>query len=89
MFFWTCYRIVNGKVELIPEAVEVVKNGWRVQAITPEEKARLAVVKKLCDQMNTIKLSNPSAMNVPGFVIYDNEAGVYTPMEHYVKGYIK
>ena len=88
-FFWNCYRIVKDKIELIPDACEAVKNAWRVYAISPDEKTRLAGIRKLCILMDSIRLSNPSAMNIPGFVIYDTEAGVYTPMEHYVKGYIK
>jgi hypothetical protein len=88
-FFWQCYQIVEDKVEIIPEAVETVKNRWRVYAVTPDEKARLATIRKLCAVMDTIKLSNPAQLNIAGFVIYDNEAGVYVPGEYYIKGYVK
>jgi len=87
--FWECYRIVAAKVELIPEVVEGVKNGWRAYAEGPEEKSRLAIIKKVCDIFNSIKLTNPLQLNVPGFIMYDSEAGIYSPMHHYIKGYIK
>jgi hypothetical protein len=87
--YWQCYRIVKDKIELIPEAIEAVKNQWRVYAITPDEKARLAGIRKLCILMDTIRLSNPAQLNIPGFAVYDNEAGVFTPTESYIKGHIK
>jgi hypothetical protein len=87
-FFWNCYRIVKDSIELIPEAVEAVRNAWRAYAITSDEKARLAGIRKLCILMDSIGLSNPSQLNIPGVVIYDSEAGVFTPMEAYVKGFI-
>jgi hypothetical protein len=87
--FWQCYKIAKDKIELIPEAIETVKNQYRVYAITPEEKARLAGMRKLCIILDTIRLSNPSQLNIPGFAVYDNEAGVFTPAENYIKGYIK
>jgi hypothetical protein len=87
--FWQCYEIAKDKIELIPEAIEAVKNQYRIYAITPEEKARLAGIRKLCILMDTIRLSNPAMLNIPGFCSYDNEAGVFTPMENYIKGYIK
>jgi uncharacterized protein (DUF1778 family) len=85
VIYWQAYRIVSGKVELIPDAVEAVRNTFRTWAITPEEKARLATVKKLCDLLSTIKLPNPSMLNIAGFCAYDGEAGVYAPLEWYVK----
>lgn len=87
--YWGCYRIVAARVELVPEEVEGVKNQWRAYAEGPEEKTRLATVKKVCDIFNSIKLVNPLQLNVPGFVMYDSEAGIYSPAAHYIKGYIK
>jgi uncharacterized protein (DUF1778 family) len=89
MFFWQCYTITEGRVELLPVAVEAVKDGWRVYAVTPEEKARLGAIRKLCAVMDTIKLSRPSVLDIPGVLGWDDEAGVYSPHENYIKGYIK
>lgn len=86
---WECYQITLGKVEIIPEAIEVVKNRFRVYSITPEEKARLALIRKIAALMDTIKLTNPAQLVVPGFIIWDDEAGVYTAQQGYVKGFIK
>lgn len=89
IMLWQCYHIESGKVEIIPEALEIVKNSWRVYAVTLEEKARLAVIRKIAALMDTIKLTNPAQMIISGFVAWDDEAGVYTAVESYVKGYIK
>lgn len=89
MLYWQCYRISSGKVELIPEAVEAVRGQFRKYAITPDEKARLATVLKITDILNKLKLANPSMLNIPGFISYDGEAGIYSPLEHFVKGYIR
>ena len=87
VIYWQCYRIVKDRVELIPDAVEAVRNTFRTWAISIDEKARLATVKKLCDLLNTIKLPNSTMLNIAGFCAYDGEAGVYAPLEWYVKGY--
>lgn len=89
VMYWDCYRIVSAKVELHSEKVEGVKNRWRDYAEGPEEKARLSTIKKVCDIFNEVKLVNPSMLNVPGFITYDSEAGVYCPAPQYIKGYIK
>lgn len=86
---WECYNIISDKVEIIPEAIETVKNRFRVYAITSEEKARLAVIRKLTAVMDTIKLTNQAQMIIPGFVDWDPEAGIYTAIQGYIKGYIK
>lgn len=87
--YWGCYRIVAARVELVPEEVEAVKNQWRAYAEGVEEKGRLATLRKVCDIFNGIKLVNPLQLNVPGFITYDSEAGIYSPAMHYIKGYIK
>lgn len=89
VMYWRCFEIRDNRVEILPEAVETVKNQWRVYAVTSEEKNRLSVIKKLCTVMDSIKLTNPAQMNIPGIVVYDDEAGVYIAAEHFVKGYIK
>lgn len=89
-FFWRCYMIESGKVIENLEEVEALKNGmWRIYADSPEEKARLATVRKLCDILNTIKVTVPSMFNLPGLVTYDTEAGIYYPEAGYVKGLLK
>jgi hypothetical protein len=90
ILYWQCYRITaSGEVELLQDEIETVKGQFRQYAVTPDEKARLATVKKLCDLLNTIKLPNPSMLNIAGFCAYDGEAGVYAPLEWFVKGYAK
>lgn len=90
MIFWNCYKITaSGTVELIPDAVEGVKSTYRHYAVNEGERARLETVKKICDLFNTIKLANPSMLNVPGFVSFDGEAGTYAPLEYYIKGLIR
>ena len=89
MLCWQCYSIVNGKVELIPEAVEIIRGRYRQYATKQDEKARLATVLKVCDILNKLKLANPSMLNVAGFLAYDGEAGIYSPLEHFIKGYIR
>lgn len=86
---WECYQIISDKVEIIPSAIEAVKNRFRVYAITIEEKERLAWVRKICSLFDTRKLTNPAQMIIPGFVAWDDEAGVYTAVQGYIKGYIK
>jgi hypothetical protein len=87
--FWQCYAILNDKVELVPDAVEKVKNDrWRVYAVTPDEKARLTVMRKLCDLMNTIKIVNPAQLNMSGLILWDEEAGIFVPGQYYIKGYV-
>jgi hypothetical protein len=88
-FFWQCFRINSGKIEIKQEELESVKNSWRIYAETAEEKAKLTKIRKLCDYMNTIKLFNPKQLVILGFVIYDDDTGTYLPDFYYVKGYIK
>jgi hypothetical protein len=89
LMLWMCFEIKDNEVCIIPEAVETFKNGYRVYAVTPEEKARLAAIKRLTAVMDAFKLSNPEQMNIPGVVSWDAEAGIYTAAEHYVKGFMK
>lgn len=89
MMFWRCYQIVSGKVELIPAEVKKVQDAWRVYAEGPEEKQRLSTVRKLVDILNTIKISTPEQISVPGIATYDPEAGIYVPLHSYVKGVLK
>jgi hypothetical protein len=89
IMFWQCFNIQDNKVEIITEAVEAVKNQWRVYAVTPDEKERLVWLRKICSLLDTRKLANPAQLIIPGFVFWDAEAGVYSPMQGYIKGYIK
>jgi hypothetical protein len=89
VLYWQCYQIISGKVELLPDAIETVKGQFRQYAVTPDEKARLATVIKVCDILNKLKLADPSMLNIPGFMAYDGEAGIYSPLEHFIKGYIR
>lgn len=84
-FFWDAYRIVNGKVEMVPEAVERAKDMWRCWAATAEEKKRLAEMRKLCTLLDTIKIPDPNMLNIAGFVSFDGDA--FAPREYYIKGY--
>lgn len=86
---WQCYLVLSDKVEIIPDEIETTKNRWRVYAVSIDEKSRLAVIRKLAAVMDTIKVTNPSQMNIPGFVVWDDEAGIYTAAEQFIKGYIK
>lgn len=87
---WQCFAIdSDASVDVVPEEVEAVKNRYRVYACTSEERARLSVMRKLCEAMNAVKISTPSQLNIPGFVVWDPEAGVYGPAEQWVKGYLK
>jgi hypothetical protein len=91
VFFWQCYRAVDGKAEIIPEEVEEVKNQFRASAITPEEKSRLGLVMdlvKALDKFLDYKPVNPEKLTIPGVVIYDAEANRFAPGERFVKGYI-
>lgn len=91
VFFWQCYRTINGKAEIIPEKVEAVKNQFRASAITPEEKSRLGLVMdlvKALDKFLDYKPVNPEKLTIPGVVIYDAEANRFAPGERFVKGYI-
>jgi hypothetical protein len=89
MLCWQCYQIISGKVELIPEAVEVIRSRFRQYATTPDEKARLKTVMAVCDILSKLKLANPSMLNIPGFLAYDGEAGIYSPLDHFIKGFIR
>lgn len=89
MMLWRCYQVTSGKVELIPAEVRRVQDGWRAYAEGPEEKQRLSTVKKLVDILNTIKISSPEQIVVPGIAKYDPEAGIYVPLHNYVKGILK
>lgn len=89
VFFWDAYRSNEGKVELIPEQVDSIRNNYRIYAVTIEEKTRLSEVRKLCTIMDGIKLTNVSRISIPGVLYYDDEAGVFAPHENYVKGYLK
>lgn len=85
---WGCYQIQGDQVEIIPEAIEAVKNRFRSYAITNEERTRLATIQRLIAVINTIKLGNPSVMNIPGFTIYDDESGTFVPQENFIKCFI-
>lgn len=88
-FYWHCFRIESGKIEIIQAALELAKNEWRVYAETAEEKVKLIQIRQLCKFMNTIKLFNPKQLVIKGFVIYDDDTGTFLPDFYYVKGYIK
>jgi len=88
-FYFQCYSIIVGKVELLPFEVELTKNSWRQTAITAEEKERLQQVRKICELMGTLKIMNHSRFDVPGLLFWDSESGVYSAREDYVKGFIK
>jgi hypothetical protein len=86
---WTAYTITKGKVELIQEEAEPFKNRFRVYAETTLEKERLAKIQELCAVLGTIKLDHPTKLNIPDFVSWDAEAGMYVPSENYIKGYLR
>lgn len=90
IFYWHCYHVAEGKVTIIPEQVEQVKNQYRCFAMTSQERTKLSRVKGLCNSLNTFiedtdLTPSPSRLDVKGVCYYDPESRRFEPSEQYIK----
>jgi hypothetical protein len=89
VFYWQCYSINDdNKVNVIPEAIEVIKNCFRAMAVTENEKRKLKLVKELVEVLNRFldeKPLSPEKLNIAGVVFYDSEVGRFYPAETFIK----
>lgn len=85
--YWNCYQISNnGKVTVIPEAVEQRKDLERAFAVSPEEKRRLAKVRELCSFLNSFLMDKELSPNQVLTTVYvDSETGRFEPSGFYIK----
>lgn len=84
--YWNCYQINNGKVTVIPETIERMKDSERAFAVGPEEKRRLAEVRKLCSLLNSFLIDKElSPSQVFGTVYIDSETGRFEPSGSWIK----
>lgn len=88
LFYWNCYAITEGKVIIMPEEVEKVKNTFRCYADTLLERQRLAKVRNLCRVLDSFlddKTLTPSRLNIQSVCYFDEESARFEPNEFYVK----
>jgi hypothetical protein len=87
MFYWNCYAITDGKVIIIPEQVEQVKNFFRSYAETAQERQKLARVRNLCRVLDSFlnDTISPEKLNIREVCYYDSESGRFEPSEFFIK----
>jgi hypothetical protein len=87
-FYWNCYQITDGKVIIIQEQIEQIKNQFRCYAETLEERQKLAKVRNLCrtlDSFLTDTKISPEKLNIKEVCYFDAESNRFEPSEYYVK----
>jgi len=85
---WNCYQVADGKVIILPEQTELIKNQFRAYATTPEQRAKLARAKTLCRALDAFvgdKDVQPEKLNIIGLCYFDPESGRYEPSDQYIK----
>ena len=85
--FWHCYQIADGKVIIIPEIVETVKNKYRAYAKSPHEKMKLQKARELCDLLGKLRENEvfpPEKLNLAGVAYWDAESNRYEPHPQYI-----
>jgi hypothetical protein len=86
--YWSSYSISEGRVSVIPEEVEKVKEQFRCYATTTEQREKLARVKTLCRALDAfMKGKDVPYDNIAlrGICYYDSETGRYEPSEQYIR----
>ena len=86
VIFWQCYSLNGGKISIIPEALEKLKNNHRFYASTPPELQKLQKVKALCQVLNEI-MEDPEVLadKIFTLVYFDQEAARWSPSGAYIK----
>jgi hypothetical protein len=87
MFYWNAYQISDGKVIIIPEQVELIKNQFRCYAETAQERQKLVKVRNLCRILDSFieDSISPEKLNIAGLCYFDLESGRFEPSEQYIK----
>lgn len=87
--FWQFYNLKDSMVTLNTVTIETYKSSYQVFAITDEEKQRLEKVVEICEVMNNfIKHEpgvKPETLVNRNLIIYDDEKGIFTASEIFVK----
>lgn len=84
--YWNTFELKEGKINILPAEVEKLKNAYRHYATTPEEKKKLAKVKKLCTALNDILATgevNPDGIS--RLFYYDAVAARFEPTGGWIK----
>lgn len=87
---WQCYQVQNEKVIIIPDEVNQAEAGFRIFAVSQQEKIKLTQVRELCNCLNHILSENhkeiaPGNLEIRGVAHYDNEAKSFFPAERFIK----
>jgi hypothetical protein len=86
--YWSSFSISEGRVNVIPEEVEKVKEQFRCYATTPEQREKLARIKALCRALDAfMKGKDVPYENIvlKGICHFDSETGRYEPSEQYIR----
>ena len=86
-FYWNCYAITEGKLIILPEEVEKIKNQYRCYAETAHERQKLAKVRKLCRVLDSFidGSISPEKLDIRNVCYFEPESGRFEPSECYVK----
>ena len=86
VIYWNTIELKEGKINILSAEVEKLKNSYRHYGTTPEEKKKLAKVKKLCQALNDILATgevNPDGIS--RLFYYDAIAARFEPTGGWIK----
>jgi hypothetical protein len=88
--YFSCYKLNDEKIEIIPQEVERLKDGYRKFASSAEQKQKLNHVRQLCNILNSF-LSDDDVVpeNLISVFYYDPESKRFEPSGNYITTSLK